>query len=314
MATKRIHFILAFSLITLVLGQNCAPMEAFDPLLNEIEAPPFTPPSEDPEEKEPPTEAPPEAEPPPAFNPASLIWYADMETDNLDQWYPTTDGRNCGGEQNNAGAISEVSAARSRPGGTRSAALRIQNVNGDQGTRLERGRCESENYPQGLYYGVWFFIPVHHQTPAGWWNVFQFKSKKVPGQAGLGSDPMWVLDLRDTDNNTMTLRLRDKVGEGTNYYPQENPIHFPIGEWVHVEAFYKEGSQNDGAIIVWQNGVEIYRKLGVTTRYATGDARWSVNNYTEKIVPDPSTIYIDDATITTERIGPDIILSELLKE
>jgi hypothetical protein len=59
-------------------------------------------------------------------------------------------------------------------------------------------------------------------------------------------------------------------------------------------------------VIVWQDEVELFNLRDVRTRYPApnGANEWSVNNYAHAITPSPTTIYIDDAVISTSRIGP----------
>lgn len=250
-----------------------------------------------------------EPDPSPSLDPDAILWVADMEHGDLRQWSEPVEGLSltCGGEYNNGGGDAFASTSMAR-GGRYAAALRIEDVDGDQGTRLFRGRCESRDHPEGLYYSTWFYVPRHHETLDGWWNVFQFKSKPLGSDAG--SDPMWVLDLLDRGDGTMALRLRDKIGEGSVYYGSSE-VAFPIGRWVHLEAFFRGGWEDDGAIRIWQDGVALWDMDGLDTIRPDGDIRWAVNNYTSAIRPDPSEIYVDDAVIATVRVGPDLDVATL---
>lgn len=252
-----------------------------------------------------------EEDPPPApdIDPDALLWVADMETGDISQWSASVSGKSitCGGPQNSGGGEAHASTVVSRSG-SYAAALVIEDVDGDQGTRLFRGRCESADHPEGLYYGVWFFVPEHHETLAGWWNVFQFKSKPF-GYDG-GSDPMWVIDLLDQGDGSMRLRLRDKIS-GSSVYHGTAEATFPTGRWVHLEAFFRGGWHGDGEIRIWQDGVELWHFAGIDTIREDGDIRWAVNNYTSSIRPDPAVIYIDDATIATMRLGPQTNVANL---
>ena len=61
-------------------------------------------------------------------------------------------------------------------------------------------------------------------------------------------------------------------------------------------------------MIVRQDGTEIFNLSNVQTTESDNTVYWSVNHYTDNIVPSLSSIYIDDAAISTKRLGPDYIL------
>jgi hypothetical protein len=90
---------------------------------------------------------------------------------------------------------------------------------------------------------------------------------------------------------------------GTKYYDQR-VRSVPIGRWFHVEVYLQQSSEFAGRIAVWQDGRKLWDLRGVRTKYADGDERWSVNNYSDGVVPSPTTIYVDDATVSTRRLNP----------
>ena len=42
----------------------------------------------------------------------------------------------------------------------------------------------------------------------------------------------------------------------------------------------------------------------VNTKYPTGDQRWSVDSFSNRLNPSFTTLYVDDAAISTSRVGP----------
>ena len=240
----------------------------------------------------------PQPKPPTGVGPQDILWYADHETGSLSQW--TAGG--CGGEYNNSPADSTVSTRYAKDG-RYSAAMTIQNVKGDQGTRLFRW-CESQKNTE-LYYGVWMYFPESFRPDGGWWNVFQFKSK-TPSK----NDPFFVLNVSNSGSG-MRFYLYD--WQQRRSYNQ-SAATIPVGRWVHVEVRYRSSPNTDGSITVWQDGQKIFDISGVRTRYSDGDTQWSVNNYAAGITPDPATIYIDDATISRVRVGPETVLADLVRD
>ena len=227
----------------------------------------------------------------PSPAPNDVIWFADHEDGSLGQW----SSGSCGGQFNSGGGRSSVTDRVSRTGDYAAQAT-IANVNGDQGVRLFRW-CESQRNDE-LYYSTWYYIPQQFNTVAGWWNIFQFKSK-TPNT----NDPFFILNVGNRSNGGMHFYLYDWQRERS--YTQ-NAMDIPVGRWFHVEVYYKSAGDNSGAITVWQDGVEIFDVQNVQTRYPNGDTQWALTNYTSRISPDPATIYLDDAAISRSRLGPEV--------
>jgi hypothetical protein len=205
----------------------------------------------------------------------------------MSQWY-ANDG---GGEFNSGGGASGVQSQVTHSG-THAAFLRINNVNGDQGVRLFRWQ-ESQRHKE-LYYSAWYYFPRRFSTIGGWWNISQYKSK-----TSTKNDAFFILNVGNRSNGDMHFYLYD--WQAKRSYQQAHNI--PVGQWVHIETYYRSSGDQTGQIIMWQDGVEVFNVNNVQTRYPDGDTQWSVNNYTSAISPDPATIYVDDAVISTTRIG-----------
>ena len=160
---------------------------------------------------------------------------------------------------------------------------------------------------QGYYYSAWYYIPAGTR-PQDWWNIWQWKST-YDGNSD-NSVPMYALDVEEKSNGELNLSLiyRPDI-EGKIVYRQ-NFLSLPTNRWVHIEAYYKKASGNSGEVIVWQDGVEIFKLADVITTMNDNTVYWSINHYTDHIEPNPSTIFIDDAAISMQRIGPDYTLPQ----
>jgi hypothetical protein len=238
----------------------------------------------------------------PAQQQSGIIWSADHETGDLSQW--TANGR--GGSYDSGKCIRPADGVTTELSHSGRYSMKIT-----IDTSLESGcrqfRSEEAISGSDLFYSAWFYVPQFHAAK-NYWNIFQFKSKTQTK-----NDPFWVIDLLPReDNKRFALRLRwkgatagPKASDGIapERYPQEI-IDFPIGRWVHLEAFLKQSSQFGGQLTVWQDGVEVWNLQGIKTKYAEGENRWSVNNYSDSLEPSPATLYIDDAVVATERVGP----------
>ena len=228
-------------------------------------------------------------DPEPDPDATGILWFADHADGDLSDWQRD----DCGGVFGIAGGEASVSDTVAHSAGY-AAALTIRDVAGDQGASLFRW-CESRSHAD-LYYGAWLYFPEAYQAVEDWWNVVQFKSRAPDGR----NDAFFVVNVGNDPDGGMRFYLFD--WQQRQAYPQAI-ASLPVGRWVHLEVRYVSSGDSDGRVTVWQDGVELYDVMGEPTRYPGGTTDWSVNNFAPAILPDPATIYVDDATISTERIG-----------
>ncbi len=228
-------------------------------------------------------------------SPSKILWSADMATGDLSQWYfpGTSKSGNHGGGVYNSGIAFASASRKVAHNGRYSAKLTITTPHSPtSGTRLFRW-AEAHIYPR-LCYSVWYYFPRKYSV-AKWWNVWQWKSKHAAG-----NDPFFVLNVGNQADGTMAFYLYD-INRQVTYNQSLKSI--PVGKWFQVEAFYECAGDNTGHMTFWQDGVQIFDVANVQTRYADGDCQWSVNNYSSGLTPRTATIYIDDAVISTGRLG-----------
>ena len=237
------------------------------------------------------------ASPAPPPRCANTLWSADHETGDLSQWYVGGGG----GEFNSRAATSTASENVARSG-RYSAQLTIETPD-ESAVRLFRWN-ESRANPAARY-SVWFFFPQRYTAPA-WWIIFSFKSRN----GTTANDPFWSLQAGNRPGGAMFVFLNwwgglsiegPHQGEfgGRSYFQTLRDL--PVREWTQLEVYLRQSSGFDGQIIVWQDGVELFSLNNVRTRYPApnGANEWSVDNYSEVVVPSPATIYVDDAVIST---------------
>jgi len=159
------------------------------------------------------------------------------------------------------------------------------------------------NNPDAGWYSAWIFIPEDTQ-PLSWWNIWQWKST-YNGNSDQ-SVPMWILDLTSIPNqNNLQMKLVFRPDSNALKRAYANPsATINKGEWVHISTYYQKSMDTDGIVAVWLNGEEVYRVENVQTTETDNTLYWSINHYSETILPHPSTIYIDDVIISSERIEP----------
>ena len=255
---------------------------------------------------------------------ASILWSADHEEGTLSDWtYPQFEYPG-GGVLNTGGEDAEAAAVATRAhSGRFSAAATIRNAiraeNGNRAVRLMRWTDRPWDdhggfLPRAAYYSTWMFFPQtmnpNKYEPwdpgdGGWWNVFQFKANDSNDQ----SQPMWTLNVdHDDRSGRMSFYLYSKYNSPASH-AAETALPIPVGEWVHVEAYYLASHVNEGRITIWQNGQRIIDVADVRTVLTDEASRpiWGIGSYTDHIAGGPeagsATIFFDDCIISTRRIS-----------
>lgn len=240
---------------------------------------------------------------------SGVVWSADHETGDLSQWSKGTskvseqDSGSC--SRPSKGVSTEV--ARS---GKYSMKMTID-------SSKEGSGCRQFRYPEILsgkpyYYSAWLYFPKNWDVN-GYTNIFQFKSKPLDGSRQ--SDPLWVIRTGNRNNGNMYYVLSWKGGTYNLAGPQagngkqskvysQSLMDIPVGKWTHLEVYFRQSAQFDGQITVWQDGVQIFDVNNIRTKFSNADNRWSVNNYGYDISPKIIDLYVDDAVISTTRVGP----------
>jgi chitodextrinase len=229
---------------------------------------------------------------------AAILWSAAHETGNLSQW---------DGEWNSGNADSIITTTYAH-GGSYAVA---ETVNGNAGTRMAKDTVNGALLPDG-YYSVWYYFPQVVRAP-DWWNIFQFKRATYP--YGAGSNPVFTVNVGNRASGEIYTYLYQHVGSDGQYntagqgVKAQATINIPTNRWMHFECYYKWAKTTTGQLTCWQDGQQIWDLQNVITEYnyAQDDNRmrqWSVNNYTSGTIPSTQTIYIDDAAISTSRLGP----------
>ena len=219
-----------------------------------------------------------------------MIWSADTETGNLDQW---TTGQ-YGEAVFNTGTGSVTTTKDVAHSGSTSLKLTISGANGtDQAARIFRWNDPNGNaLPASAYYSVWYYFPQNY-TPSQWWNVLQFKTKSSSGSV----DPIWVLNVGNRSNGNMYFYLWDAMHSQS--YDASTAVDVPVGRWVHIETYFRRSTATSGQITVWQDGVKLFDLDNIQTT-TSDNQQWSLDNYTDSIAPSSTVIYADDAEISTE--------------
>ena len=230
-----------------------------------------------------------------------VIWSADFESGDISQWYyrsPVPDSNlvslsiasSGGGGMFNSGVADSVPSTDRAHSGAWSLKMTIATPP-ESGTRFFRWR-EPQMFPK-LIYTAWYYLPQQYSV-ATYWNIMQWKSARYSDQ----NDPFFVLNIGNRRDGSMFLYLYD-CRQRKGY--SQAVTNLPIGQWVRIDASYACAGDQTGRISIWQDRALLIDVPGVQTRYPNGDCEWSVNNYSDKIDPSPTVIYLDDASISLEK-------------
>jgi hypothetical protein len=226
----------------------------------------------------------------PLASASNVIWSADSETGNLDQW---TAGQ-YGEAAFNSGSGTVTPSTDVAHSGTTSLKLAINDASGtSQAARIFRWNDPEGNaLPESAYYSVWYYFPQNY-TPAEWWNVMQFKSRTSSDSV----DPMWVLNVGNRDNGNMYFYLWDAMHKRS--FDAATALDLPVSQWTHIEIYFRRSTGTSGQITIWQDGTKLFDLDQIQTTTADNQ-QWSLSNYTDNITPSNPVIYADDAVISRD--------------
>ena len=210
----------------------------------------------------------------------TVTWQAGMETGGLTEW-----NRDGGGDINvNTGNGVGVASTDVAHMGKYSLKMTVNSHGSTNGVRFFRWDSQTG------YYSAWYYFPQVY-SGMSWWNVFQWKDTK--------NNPAWVVNVTNVGGK-MRFWLYDAYTGGVF---NQSVADIPVGKWVQLEAYYKIASDMSGRVTIYQDGQQIIDEQGVQTAAPGTGIYWGVANYTDNIVPSTATIYVDDAAISTRRLG-----------
>ncbi|HVV52771.1 MAG TPA: heparin lyase I family protein [Polyangia bacterium] len=223
---------------------------------------------------------------------ANLLWSATFEPGDVSEW--SADGQ--GGVDAENIAVAPV------------AALDVAHTGRYAGkaTVMPSSGMDSINYfyrlqpsPTEAYYAAWFYVPPTF-TVGSWLSIIHFRGSHTGDGANVF--PTWDINLYSQPDGSLTAQLYNYVTLVDLQQP--NPVAVPVGRWVHFEVFLRKAAAPTGELKVWQDDVPILDAQGVVTA-ETDWTEWSVGGSSDDITPATGLVYVDDATISVNRLGGD---------
>jgi hypothetical protein len=219
---------------------------------------------------------------------ASLLWSATFERGDLSEWM----GDGLGG------SFSENTTLVATPTTTMAHSGQYAGMI----TLSPSFSMTSTNYlfrnapsPPAAYYSAWFYVPSTIKVNA-WLSLSHFRQSQ-----GNNLSALWDVNLYPRPDGTLAAQLYDYVNRINSVQPY--PVAFPVDTWVQLEVFLSKSTGPGGRISVWQDGTLIFDRHGSTV--LNDWVQWDVGGASDPyLLPSPATLYLDDAAISTARLGP----------
>jgi hypothetical protein len=147
------------------------------------------------------------------------------------------------------------------------------------------------------YYTAWFYLAEDH-VPDSWWSIFLFRAVKDRNN----SIDLWSVDLVRTADNKLTVAVFDHANQKTLNAPG-NPL-VSVGQWFQIQAYLQVVPGQPSHLSLWLDGNQFLDLAKTTTPPADQPLYWVIGNGAARLNPPVSTLYVDDAQISTSFVRP----------
>ena len=223
-----------------------------------------------------------------------VVWSADLERGDLEQW--TVDGS--GGDtylpKNSSIEVSTEAAHRGAHAIklVNPAAWNNQQEEGFEGPELfyDAGALDD------AYYSAWFLLPedYHLESPL---TLMFLSSRDADGEARANGEQ---LQLRSLPVGGYVLQIYNN-NAGFLLEPLADPApRIEAGRWFQLEARYEP--QSSGRLRVWLDGVLFY-DLDGRPGAAGPEIVLGICNVAERAEPAPIVLFVDDAAVSLSRVS-----------
>jgi Polysaccharide lyase len=217
-----------------------------------------------------------------------ILWQATFEPGDLSEWVSDGNGGIYMDTLAGAPAVSQDAAHR----GSYSGISTFAPVTVTSFSYLFR----EQPSPPEAFYGAWFFIPASLQVRS-WLSLHHFGYHR---SGAAETTPLFDFNVYPLADGSLAAHVYDPTAMMN--LEQTNPVPVPVAQWVHFEIFFKKAADATGRITVWQDGVQILDLQNLITA-PTDQIQWDAGGGSNDIAPSPATVYFDDATISTMRVG-----------
>ena len=233
----------------------------------------------------------------------NILWSATFEPGDLSEWQRDSDG---GLYKENAASSPTVTSELTHNG--HYAGKSTMGPTGPTpGMPSLSYFYRTQPSPAEAYYGAWYYIPST-LTIRSWLSLIHFRCS-TSGD-GMNVVPVWDLNIwpvRDGSLPPGTLPVGALTTHFYNFLTLVNADQVvipsvPTDQWVHFEVLLRKAANATGRVTIWQDDVMIIDLQNIPT-FATDWVEWDVGGASDDLSPSTASIYIDDATISLERLG-----------
>jgi hypothetical protein len=218
-----------------------------------------------------------------------LLWWTDHESGDVSDWVGKAEH---GGFILPGNSRVEVVSGSARSG---THSLLIQDLSPD--ARDFPLAARNGPLPLGFYASAWYYLPRAVQPISYWWFVL-YRSRRPPYDFQSFRDEIRLSFTTRADGSMGCELLTEELGTIAPIVERE----IPVGRWFHVETYLRATDGPDGELAVWQDGEKIFEATGKMTE--TPWIEWMTGGVVDGLATDASELYIDDAAISEERLGP----------
>jgi hypothetical protein len=148
------------------------------------------------------------------------------------------------------------------------------------------------------YYSAWFYLLEDHD-PSSWWSIFLYRAVRDRSD----SIDLWSVDLIRPDNeDRLTLAVYDH-DLGYNLELSTLPT-VPIAQWFQLQAYLEIVDGQPSRLELWLDDQQVLARSDLREMPEGEPVYWVIGNGGDTLDPPVSTIYIDDAVISSTRVGP----------
>jgi hypothetical protein len=231
--------------------------------------------------------------------PATPIFFDNQQDGTLSLWDQPSADADAGGYYADPGFPNPTFTATPAHSGDGSVRVVIDTTNSDQISRLYRRITDNKD----AYYSAWFYLNEDH-TPGVWWSIFLFRAV----QDRNASIDLWSVDLVRTADNTLSVALFDHQyqspkGRTIDSQLQPPPV-VPVKVWFQIQAHLVQNAGQPSQLTLWLNGEQFMKLDAATPVPLNQPVYWVIGNGGSKMTPAKSTIFIDDAQISTGFVRP----------
>lgn len=209
-----------------------------------------------------------------------VIWEAGLETGDTSEWSEADQG---------GVYVANDAEVRVRGDHVRSGDYALEATLISVGQNLPQAMLLRDLDQREGYYSAYYCLQESYDT--SYWVIMKFRGDG-PFLGNTETADRFDIDLSTSDvDGQLHLQLDEHGGDS-----ELSAIPVPINQWFRIEAFYKSTPEDDGRLIVWQDGVRVF-DIGERPTAPSSFVSFGVGVAAWRVSPLPASIWIDDVSV-----------------